>query len=65
MGPSVKGMLTLCSSGSASLNKMAAMPINVFDKKHLKFFFSSTKNALKLILSIQLWGLNVFFSETA
>ena len=27
MGPSVKGFLTVCSNGSAPLNKMAAMPI--------------------------------------
>ena len=27
MGLSAKGMLKLCSNGSASLNKMAAMPI--------------------------------------
>ena len=28
MWPSVEGMITLCSNGFASLNKMAAMPIN-------------------------------------
>ena len=27
MGPSVEKMLTICSNGSAPLNKMAAMPI--------------------------------------
>ena len=27
MGPSVERMLTICSNGSAPLNKMAAMPI--------------------------------------
>ena len=27
IGPSVEGMLTICSNGSALLNKMAAMPV--------------------------------------
>ena len=27
MGPSVKGILTICSNGSAPFNRMAAMPI--------------------------------------
>ena len=34
MGPSVEGMLTSGSNGSAPFNKMATMPI--YGKKHLK-----------------------------
>ena len=33
MGPSVEGILTICSNNSASLNKMAALPI--YDKKKM------------------------------
>ena len=33
-GPSVERILTICSNGSAPLNKMAAMPI--YGKKNLK-----------------------------
>ena len=33
-GPSVEGVLTICSIGSALFNKMATMPI--YGKKHLK-----------------------------
>ena len=47
MGPSIERMLTICSDGSASLNKMATMPI--YDKT-LKIFFSRTKKALSLNL---------------
>ena len=57
MGPSVEGMFTLCSNGSASLNKMAAMPIY---GKTLKVFFSSTMKALRLNLGIQHRGLKVY-----
>ena len=47
MGPSVKGVLIICSNGSAPLNKMAAMPI--YGTKHLKLIFR-TKKALRLNL---------------
>ena len=33
-GPSVEGMLTICSNGSALLNKIAAMLILVYSKTH-------------------------------
>ena len=36
MGPSVERMLTICSDGSAPLNKMAAMPIYDRTLKDLK-----------------------------
>ena len=49
MGPSVERVLTICSNGSALMNKMVAMPI--YGKKHLKIF-SSTKKALRLNLGI-------------
>ena len=58
MGSSVEGMLTLCSNGLASLNKMTAMLI--YGKKHLKIFFSSAKKALRLNLGIQHLGLKVY-----
>ena len=58
MGSSVEGMLTLCSNGSASLNKMAAMPI--YGKNTKKTFYSSTKKALRLNLGIQHRGLKVY-----
>ena len=45
IGPSIERMLTVCSNGSAPLNKMAAMPIY---GKHLKISFSRTKKALRL-----------------
>ena len=57
MGPSVEVMLAHCSNGSASLNKMAAIPI--YDKI-LKIFFSSTKKALRLNIGIQHQGLKVY-----
>ena len=57
MGPSVEGMLTLCSNRSASLNKMAAMPIYGIT---LKILFSSTKKAMRLNLGIQNRGLTKF-----
>ena len=47
MGPYIEGLLTIFSNGSASLNKIATMPIN--GKKHLKIF-SRTKKALRLDL---------------
>ena len=59
MGPSVEGMLMLCSNGSASLDKMAAIYIHVYDKT-LKNFFSSTKKALRLNLGIQHRELKVY-----
>ena len=34
MGPSVEGILTICSNGSIPLSNMAAMPI--YGKKHFK-----------------------------
>ena len=55
MGPSFKGMLTICSNGSAPLNKMAAKPIHGKNTK----IFSSTKN-LRLNLGIQHLGFKVF-----
>ena len=36
MGPSVEGMLTICSNCSAPLNKMAAMPIYGKTLKNLR-----------------------------
>ena len=45
IGPSIERMLTVCSNGSAPLNKMAAMPIY---GKHLKISFSRTRKALRL-----------------
>ena len=42
MGPSVEEVLSICSNGSAPLNKMAAMPIYGKTKKTLKVFFSQT-----------------------
>ena len=38
MGPSVERMLTICSNGSAPLNKMAAMPIYGKTLKKSLFF---------------------------
>ena len=47
MGPSVEGVLLVCSNGSVPLNKMAAMPI--YGKKNFKIlFFFRTKKALRL-----------------
>ena len=46
MGPSVEKVLPICSTGSAPLNKMAAMPI------YGKIFFSRTKKALGLNLDM-------------
>ena len=56
MGLSVKGKLTICSNGSAPLNKMAAMTI--YGRKHIKIF-TSTKKAFRLNLGIQHLGLKV------
>ena len=47
MGPSVERILTICSNGSAPLNKMAAMPISGITRKS---FFLSTKRTLRLNL---------------
>ena len=61
MGPSVEGVLTIHSNGSALLNKMAAMPI--YGKKYLKvlrIFFSRTNEALKLNLCAYQLGLQVY-----
>ena len=58
MEPSIEGVLTICSKGSAQLNSLAAMPYMV--KKLLKIFFSRTKTALRVILGIQQWGLKVY-----
>ena len=57
MGPSVGGMLTICSNSSATLDKMAAMPIY---GKHLKIFFASTKKTLRLNLGIHHQGLKFY-----
>ena len=51
MGPSVEGVLSLCSNRSASLNKMATMP--TYGKKHLK---SSSPNQRKLQGCILVYG---------
>ena len=55
IGPSVQGVLSFCSKGSASLNTMAAMPI--YGKKTLKIFISKTKKASRLNLVTEHWGL--------
>ena len=52
MGPSVERMLTICSNGSAPLNKMPIYGQTIF--------FSRTKKALRLNLSIQHRGLKVY-----
>ena len=57
IGPSVKGILSIYSNGSASLNKMATMPI--YGEKHLKIFFSRTKKASRQNLVTEHWGLKV------
>ena len=58
MEPSVEGVLLVCSNGSTPLNEMAAM--SIYGKKHLKFFFSRTKKALRLNLGMQHWGLKLY-----
>ena len=55
MGPFVKSILRIYSNGSASFNKMAAVPI--YGKKHLKIFLSRTKKALRLNLGVWHQGL--------
>ena len=55
IGPSVEGVLSICSNCSAWLNKMAAMPI--FGVEHLKIFISWTKKASNLNLVTEHWGL--------
>ena len=50
-------MLTICSTGFITLDKMAAIPYLV--KKLLKVFFSITKN-FRLSLCIHHWGLKFF-----
>ena len=49
-----RGLLSSCTynllNSFALLNKLTAMPI--YGKKHLKIFFSRTKNALRLNLGI-------------
>ena len=57
IGPSVERMLTICSNGSAPLNKMAVMPMY---GKILKISFSSTKKPLRLNLGIQHQRLKVY-----
>ena len=57
IGPSVERILTFCSNGSASFNKMAAMIYMVI---HLKIFFSRTKKTLKLNFGIQHQELKVY-----
>ena len=47
----MEGILSVCSNGSASLKKMAAMPI-YGKKKHLKVLFSRTKAVPRLNLGI-------------
>ena len=56
-GPSVEGVLSICSNRSASLNKMATMPI--YDGKTLKIFFSRPKKALRQKLVTEHCGLMV------
>ena len=51
MGPSVQGLLTICSNGSAPLNKMTAM--SIFDKNALK----SSSPVLRM-----LWGWILVYS---
>ena len=50
-------VLSISLNGSASLNKMATLPI--YGKKHLKIFFSRTKKASRLNLVTEHWGLSV------
>ena len=57
MGPCVEVMLTIYSSGSAPMNKIAAIPI--YDKT-LKNLLFSTKKALMLDRGIQHWPLNAY-----
>ena len=47
---------SICSNHSASLNKMAAMPIY---GEHLKIFFSRTKKASWLNTITEHWGLSI------
>ena len=54
---SVKGVLSIYSNGSASLNKMAVIPR--YGQKLLKVFFSRTKKASRLNLGIKYLGLKV------
>ena len=55
-GPSFEGVLSIFSNRSASLNKMAAMPI--YNEKHLKIF-SLIKKASRLNFVTEHWGLKV------
>ena len=56
MGPSVTGMLTICSNGTAPLKRMADMP--VYGKNTSK---SSQKlKALRLNVGIQHWELKIY-----
>ena len=50
-------VLSICLNGSASLDKMAAMPI--YGKKHWKIFFFRIKEASRLNLVTEHWGLKV------
>ena len=45
MGPSVEGILTVCSNGSTPLNKMASMPI--YGKKLLKILPHQNQESFK------------------
>ena len=56
MEPSVERKLTICSNGSAPLNKTDAMPIY---GKHLQILFSRIKKALRLNLGIQHPGISL------
>ena len=50
MGPSVQRMLTICSNGSAPLNKMAAMPIYGKTLKKLLRSYDDTRLSFDLFM---------------
>ena len=62
IGLSVEGVLSICSNGSASVNKMSIVLIygKIKKKEHFKTYFSRTKKASRLNLGIQHRGLKVY-----